>query len=150
MARRPCKAGGGNLTEASLQGHRPLVSVVIPAKNEEEVLPGTLQALQTIRAQEFGSLDIVVGVGDSEDGTEQIALELADKVVRVGLGPSRARNQAAAIAEGEILIFLDADAKPLPGAIKRIVEMTALKAEGTYEGYQDVVSGEPPLLQKEA
>lgn len=125
------------------------MSVVVAAKNEEEVLPGTLQVLRAIRAQEFGSLEIVVGVGDSEDRTEQIALELADKTVPVGLGPSRARNQAAAVAEGQILVFVDAETRPVRGAITRIMEMAASIAQGTYARHQDGVSEELPLLQED-
>jgi len=118
----------------------PQVSVVIPALNEAERLPGTLRALRTIREREYPKLEIVVGVGPSFDQTEAIARELGDVVVNVGLGPSRARNEAARVASGDIIVFLDADAKPLPGAIRRIADCTSKNVVGTCTMRPDVVN----------
>jgi len=98
------------------------VSVIIPARNEERCLEDTLRSLQNIRKHEYPNLEIIVGVGPSKDGTHEIACVYADRVVNVGEGPSRARNEAGWCASGEILVFLDADAVPLAGAIREIVK----------------------------
>ncbi len=108
------------------------VSVIIPAKNEERCLAQTLRALRSIRAEEYPYLEIVVGVGPSNDQTHEIARTYADRVVDVGEGPSRARNEAARCASGDVFVFLDADAVPRAGAIDRIVQ--ALRAKGHVVG----------------
>lgn len=142
-------ANVNSLTSDELRGHGPLVSVVIPAKNEEERLPVTLNALRSIMDREYQNLEIVIGVGISKDDTQRIAQYLANVVVSVGVGPSLARNQAARAASGEILVFLDADARPLPGTISRIVEVTDSNTVGTCALRPDVVNWRLLLPAKE-
>lgn len=126
------------------------VSMIIPAKNEERCLTQTLRALRSIKAEEYPHLEIVVGVGASNDRTHEIARTYADRVVDVGEGPSRARNEAARCASGDVFVFLDADAVPLAGAIDRIVH--ALGAEGHVVGtcamYPDVLNWKSLALAK--
>jgi len=86
-------------------------SVVIPAYNEADFLPSTLETLFKVLVeipQHRGEV-IVVNNG-STDRTAQIAEQCGAKVVEEkNRGIGRARNSGAAIAKGEILIFLDAD-----------------------------------------
>ncbi len=83
-----------------------MISIIIPALNEEKYLP---RLLQSIKKQEFkGDLEIIVADADSKDKTRDIAQEFGCKVVQGGL-PGKARNEGAKIAKGDVLLFIDAD-----------------------------------------
>lgn len=82
------------------------IAVIIPAKNEELVLPNLLTALQvqTLRPDE-----IVVSDGGSTDATRAIAEKFGVKVVQGG-SAAIGRNAGAVVTKSEYLMFLDADA----------------------------------------
>jgi len=81
------------------------ISVVIPAKNEEELLPNLLES---IRAQDFDDYEVIVADALSDDRTREIAAQYGAMVVDGGM-PAVGRNAGARAASGEILVFLDAD-----------------------------------------
>jgi len=83
----------------------PLLSIIIPTYNEESLLPGLLKS---INAQVGISFEVIVADNHSKDKTRKIALAHGARVVEGGL-PGRGRNHGAAVAKGEILLFLDAD-----------------------------------------
>lgn len=83
------------------------ISVVIPARNEEEFLPATVEAL---KAQTYSDFEIIVVANGCRDRTADIARELGCRVFELadrGLGA--ARNLGGREAKGQILLFLDAD-----------------------------------------
>lgn len=86
------------------------VSIIIPTLNEEAYLPGLLEA---IRQQTRPPLEVIVADAGSSDRTVEIALEAGCRVVPGGR-PARGRNAAAAVAQGDIFLFLDADVLPEP------------------------------------
>jgi glycosyltransferase involved in cell wall biosynthesis len=83
------------------------ISIVIPAKNEEEYI-GKL--LTSIKSQDAGGLEYEIIVADtkSDDKTREIAERFGCMIVEGGI-PSRGRNNGAKAAKGEYLLFLDAD-----------------------------------------
>jgi len=86
---------------------KPKISVVIPALNEEKYIESTLKAL---RCSDYkGKFEIIVGDGGSKDRTLRIARKYADKVVVTGRGIAKGRNAGAAVAKGDVLLFVDAD-----------------------------------------
>jgi len=111
------------------------VSVVIPAHNEQAFLEA---AIRSVRQQQVKAEVIVVENG-STDGTAEIAQRLADGVAQTEapLGFSRARNLGAAIAHGEILVFLDADSRMGPNALRWILAKAAPGTFGTVMGRPD-------------
>ncbi len=81
------------------------LSIVIPTKNEEQNLPNLLKS---IRSQTFSDYEIIIADANSDDRTRVIAQESGVKVVDGGL-PGPGRNRGAEVAEGTILLFIDAD-----------------------------------------
>lgn len=81
------------------------VSIVVPTKNEESYLPLLLASL---RGQTYQDFEIIVADANSTDKTREIALKAGAKVVDGGM-PGPGRNRGAAVAQGEILFFFDAD-----------------------------------------
>jgi glycosyltransferase involved in cell wall biosynthesis len=92
------------------------ISVVIPAFNEEKLITATLRSVQEAGAA-FGALgwelQMVVCDNNSTDGTAGRARAAGARVVFEPVNQiARARNTGAAAADGEWLMFLDADSRP--------------------------------------
>ncbi|MFW6337820.1 MAG: glycosyltransferase [Alkalispirochaetaceae bacterium] len=92
------------------------VSVVIPAYNEEELLPVLLDSL---REQTFRDFEVLVADAHSEDRTAAIAAEKGARVVEGGM-PARGRNAGASVAQGRFILFLDADVKVPPEFVANV------------------------------
>ncbi|MEJ5240816.1 MAG: glycosyltransferase [Anaerolineales bacterium] len=91
------------------------ISVIIPTLNESAYLPRLLQAL---REQTRPPDEVIVADAGSKDNTVSLALEWGAKVVSGGM-PAVGRNAGARHAQGEILLFLDADVVPGPFFLER-------------------------------
>jgi glycosyltransferase involved in cell wall biosynthesis len=86
----------------------PAVSVIIPTYCEEETIEGCLKSVVNQRF-DYGIESIVVD-SHSPDHTREVAKKTADKVLDLrARGVGRARNAGAKVADGEFLLFLDAD-----------------------------------------
>jgi chlorobactene glucosyltransferase len=105
----------------------PLVSVIIPARDEERTIERTVRAML---AQTYPELEIVVVNDRSTDATGSILNGLRDPrlVVVSGaeppagwLGKPWALHQASSRARGELLLFVDADVIYEPDAIRAAV-----------------------------
>lgn len=84
-----------------------MLSIIIPALNEEKYLP---RLLESLRNQDFkGEYEIIVADAGSFDKTKEIARNFGCRVV-LGGRPAEGRNRGAQVARGEILLFIDADA----------------------------------------
>jgi chlorobactene glucosyltransferase len=110
-------------------GEAPLVSLIIPARNEADNLG---PCLEDALASAYPRLEVLVVDDASEDGTGDIAQRNAERDGRVrvitGEGPPpgwfgkpAACARGAAEARGEILAFLDADVRQHPEALGRAV-----------------------------
>jgi 4,4'-diaponeurosporenoate glycosyltransferase len=118
--------------------HKPSVSVIIPARNEEHTLPNLLNSL----SGQLSSQDEVIVVDDhSEDRTKEVAKNSGVKVLESLPTPERwvgktwACSQGASIASGEIFVFLDADTVLDNNGLKSIIE--------TYNEKDGVLSIQP-------
>jgi glycosyltransferase involved in cell wall biosynthesis len=92
---------------------QPVISVIVPALNEESVIGHCLASLQcqTLAAATF---EVLVVDNGSTDGTVAIARSYARStsvrvIERGGARIAALRNAGAAIARGQFLAFLDAD-----------------------------------------
>jgi glycosyltransferase involved in cell wall biosynthesis len=81
------------------------LSVVIPAKNEERVLPKLLRAL---RGQTLPPHEVIVADAASTDRTRELAMSHGCAVVPGGM-PAVGRNAGALAATGDWIVFLDSD-----------------------------------------
>lgn len=93
-----------------------MISILIPAYNEEHYLP---VLLKSIRDQEYKDVEIIVAVKKSEDRTEEIALEYGAKVVKGGRF-AKAYNNAAKKGKHDYLL-LCADTVLPDGFLKRFL-----------------------------
>ncbi|MFN3742703.1 MAG: glycosyltransferase [Anaerolineales bacterium] len=93
------------------------VSVIIPTLNERDYLPRLLHAL---RAQTHPPHEIIIADAGSVDGTPDLAGAFGAQVVAGGM-PAIGRNAGARHANGEILLFLDADVLPGPFFLERTI-----------------------------
>lgn len=105
----------------------PALSVIVPAYRCARDLERCLLAL---RASDLprAAWEIVVADDGSPDDTPAVAARLADQVVRVAggpRGPAAARNAAAACAQGDVLVFVDADVCVAPDALRRFRDLFA-------------------------
>jgi chlorobactene glucosyltransferase len=96
---------------------RPLVSVLIPARNEERTIGITLS---TLAEQDYGNYEVVILDDNSDDATFAIASQwiARDRRFRIvkgsplpegWVGKSFACHQLSREARGQILLFVDAD-----------------------------------------
>ena len=84
-----------------------LISVIIPAYNEEKVIGNCFESLEK---QSYRPLEIIVVDDGSSDNTLKIAEKFNIPVLKQNhQGPGLARNLGASKAKGEILVFVDAD-----------------------------------------
>ncbi|HEV3218820.1 MAG TPA: glycosyltransferase family 2 protein [Candidatus Acidoferrales bacterium] len=110
----------------------PLVSAIVPARNEEENIA---RAVESLAAQD-GLCEIIVINDQSTDRTGAILSELAARIpaLRVldidslpegWVGKNYALWRGSAEARGEWLLFTDADAVHLKGSTQKAMEIAA-------------------------
>jgi glycosyltransferase involved in cell wall biosynthesis len=86
------------------------VSVIIPAYNEEQCLPDTLERIGEALSVAACASEVVVVDNDSRDGTRRVAEAFGAKVFpEKEHNISRVRNTGAENSTGDVLIFIDAD-----------------------------------------
>lgn len=82
------------------------LSIIIPVLDEAPFIEAALAALSPYRAR---GVEVIVVDGGSRDGTLAVARPLADCVLSTRCGRATQMNAGAAIARGEILLFLHVD-----------------------------------------
>jgi glycosyltransferase involved in cell wall biosynthesis len=82
-----------------------MLSIVIPAKDEEQDLP---ILLESIKRQTMQPREIIVADAQSKDQTREIATSFGATVIEGGL-VSEGRNKGAEHAKTKLILFLDAD-----------------------------------------
>lgn len=88
----------------------PLVSVVIPTYNHAQFLPA---AIESVRAQTYAPVEIIVVDDFSTDNTEEVVTRYAPHVTYIKSANkgivATSRNVGTRAARGEYIAFLDAD-----------------------------------------
>ena len=103
----------------------PMVSVLIPGRNEEESIRKTVEA---VLEQAYPNLEIIVINDASTDGTQAEIEKLAaehDKIryltLKENMGKAYALNYAFLMSRGDILVCIDADCILEPQAVAWMV-----------------------------
>jgi glycosyltransferase involved in cell wall biosynthesis len=107
-------------------------SVVVPAHNEELLLPNGLRAIAAAAARIDGDVEVVVVANRCTDETANLAREAGAVVVEdESRNISAVRNAGAAVATGGVLVTIDADSVMSP---RTFAEIERLLGTGKYVG----------------
>jgi chlorobactene glucosyltransferase len=116
----------------------PMISILVPARNEERNIAGCIQSLL---AQDYPSFEVLVLDDQSSDTTRSILDTIAETQPRLRIldgeppsegqvGKNWACNQLACEAQGELLFFTDADTVHKPETLSTIyVSLVGEKAD---------------------
>ena len=122
----------------------PLVSVIIPAHNEEKFISETVNSILN---QTYKKIEIIIVDDGSKDKTLELVTNLAKKnknirILKFNKGHSAAfaRNKGAKIARGSILIFQDGDCI----ADKKLVSVVVQKINAGWDGVASRTLNVPP------
>jgi glycosyltransferase involved in cell wall biosynthesis len=122
---RPRKLEGAQPGSRNIEKERcadaPLVSVVIPCYNQAHFLG---EAIESVLCQSYRNFEVLVVDDESPDNTSEVASRYAKVrlISQENRGLSGARNKGLAEAEGEYVVFLDADDRLLPWALETGME----------------------------
>jgi chlorobactene glucosyltransferase len=113
------------LRPGTVPNRRPLVSVLIPARNEADRIGPCLHSLVN---QDYPNIEILVLDDYSVDGTAEVVKQFSQVQLLAGeplpkgwTGKSWACHQLANAAGGELLLFADADTVHSAGAVSAAV-----------------------------
>ncbi|MFH0887115.1 MAG: glycosyltransferase [bacterium] len=103
-----------------MSSNNPLISVIIPTHNRAELIK---EAIGSVLGQTYKDFEIIVIDDGSSDDTPQImkAYSRIKYHYVKGRGVSFARNYGLALAEGELICFLDSDDLWMPEKLERQV-----------------------------
>ncbi|UCG85394.1 MAG: glycosyltransferase [Gemmatimonadota bacterium] len=101
------------------------VSVVIPARNSQPLIAGTVRAIFDQRVADV-DVDVIVVDDGSTDETAAVARGAGARIVTIPAdqtegNPAAARNRGAAEATGDLVIFIDDDCTPAAGWLDAIL-----------------------------
>lgn len=128
----------------------PRVTAAIPTHNRGHLV---VEALESVLAQTYSDLEVVVIDNGSTDDTEEQLRPYVDRITYVkqdNRGRAGARNRAIALARGAYVAFLDSDDTWLPNRLERQVPLLD-RDPGTalVHGYVEVMNdaGHPIAAQ---
>lgn len=102
-------------------GKEPLISVIIPVRNEEMTIS---KILGNLIAQEYKNFEVIIVNDDSEDETLWMASQCDLKNINIihnkGVGKKAAIASGVAAARGSIIVTTDADCSVSPAWLKVI------------------------------
>ena len=102
-----------------------MISVIIPAHDEERYVGRTLETLRA--ATPF---EVLVVANACRDRTADVARASGAALLTTPVrGVSHARNLGARASRGEVLVFLDADTALAPGALDAIAAVVPARAD---------------------
>jgi chlorobactene glucosyltransferase len=140
---------GPFLKKAQPLKNRPMVSVLIPARNEEVNIGACLKSLLR---QDYPNFEILVLDDESTDQTAQIVEKYMKSYSKIHLQPGKplpegwtgknwACHQLSQLAHGDILIFTDADNTFWEKAVSRTVGWMQTYQTGLLSAFPQQITG---------
>jgi GT2 family glycosyltransferase len=124
---------------------RPRISVVVCSHDGERTIRDCCEGL---RALDYPDFEVIVVDDGSRDGTAAVAEEYGWRVIRTPhRGLSAARNTGLAAATGEIVAYLDDDARPDPDWLSHLAEGFARSAHVGIGGPNLTPPADGPVAQ---
>jgi rSAM/selenodomain-associated transferase 2 len=117
------------------------LSIIIPVLDEAQIIVLALSALSELRNR---GAEVIVVDGGSRDGTPELALPRADRMLTAGRGRGSQMNAGARVACHDVLLFLHADTRLPPDADRLILE--ALAFGGVWGRFDVRIAGRSALL----
>lgn len=117
------------------------LSVVVPALDEAHGIAATLDALAPLRA---AGHEVIVADGGSRDATVALATPRADRVIAAPRGRAAQMNAGAAVATGDVLLFLHADSR-LPGDAAAAID-GAIRSGRRWGRFDVAIDGRSRML----
>ena len=117
----------------------PVVSVIVTTKNEERNIGA---CLESVVQQSMTLLEMIVVDNYSEDKTTDIAREYGAEVFEKGPERSAQRNYGVEKAQGQYILYLDADMRLSSGLLEDCVNRCAVDAEISGIYIPEIIVGE--------
>lgn len=111
----------------------PLISVVLPTYN---VAPYLQQCLESVAAQTYSNIEVIIIIDGATDGSYEIAQEFCKTDSRFAVywqenaGSGPARNAGLAHCQGELVMFVDPDDWIEPELLEKLYEA---QSRGDYD-----------------
>jgi chlorobactene glucosyltransferase len=130
-------------SDIELPAPAPLISILVPARNEEANI---CVCLESLRQQDYPNFEILVLDDSSTDGTADIVARIAAEDSRVRLlrgqplspgwaGKTFACHQLAQEARGSWLLFTDADTVHAPAMLRRVLGVALVSRAALISGF---------------
>jgi chlorobactene glucosyltransferase len=130
-------------SDIELPAPAPLISILVPARNEEANI---CVCLESLRQQDYPNFEILVLDDSSTDGTADIVARIAAEDSRVRLlqgqplpsgwaGKTFACHQLAQEARGSWLLFTDADTVHAPAMLRRVLGVALISRAALISGF---------------
>lgn len=139
--------------EVGFEKNLPTFSIVVPAKNEETVLPRLLNALLR-QNYPREKLEIIVVEDGSTDGTVEACKEYVDegrvRIIHseVSNGKPSALNRALKVSTGDIIAVFDADSIPEQNALFNAAKHFQDKSIAALQGRTLTLNSDVNMLTK--
>jgi succinoglycan biosynthesis protein ExoA len=107
---------------------RPTVSIIVPCRNESDHIESTVRSILSQKPPP-GGFEVVVADGLSDDGTRDILNRVAQEEPRIKIVDNPGRivstglNEAIRIAQGEVIIRMDAHTTYTTDYVRQCVEV---------------------------
>ena len=99
----------------------PDISIIIPARNEEQSLPRCIASIRNAASHITSSIETIVVLNRCTDRTREVALELGCRIVEEDAkNLSMIRNAGARAASGQWIITIDADSQMSPNMLAAV------------------------------
>lgn len=132
--------------------YRPMVSIIVPAKNEETVIARTIESILN---QSYTNFELFVVVDNSSDDTYKIAKEFEQKDTRVkvfnradGKSKASALNFCFQKSKGEIIATYDADTVLLKNTLENAVYGMNYFNVDVLQGYNSYINREENIFTR--